>query len=144
MILARTAEERLILAKAALIKAEESRERKAKLRAERKGRGTASRGRETDSGFLAYVRRQPCEARHLGNCDGPIEAAHVRYSDAAAGSVNPGMQRKNHDRHCNPLCRFHHQSDQHKRAEKVFWARLGVDAYARAAQHYAAYKGDRP
>ena len=138
---ARSAQDRLILARAALIKAEESRERKAKLRAERKARGTVTRGRETDSGFLAYIRRQPCEARHLGDCDGPIEAAHVRYSDAAAGSVNPGMQRKNHDRHANPLCRHHHRSDQHKRRERDFWASLGKDAYATAAAHFASYRG---
>lgn len=137
---ARSAQDRLILARAALIKAEESRARKAKLRAERKQRGTVTRGRETDSGFLAYVRRQPCAARHLGNCDGPIEAAHIRYSDAAAGSVNPGMQRKNHDRHCNPLCRFHHQSDQHRRRERDFWASLGLDAYSHAADLFAAYQ----
>jgi hypothetical protein len=97
------------------------------------------RGRERDPGFLAYLRRQPCEARGLGGCEGPIEAAHIRYSDASKGSVNPGMQRKNHDRHANPLCRFHHQHDQHKRSERAFWAALGKDAYDRAAGHYAAY-----
>jgi hypothetical protein len=103
--------------------------------------GKATRGRETDPGFLAYLRRQPCEARALGGCAGPIEAAHVRYSDAKAGSVNPGMARKNHDRHANPLCRFHHQHDQHAGAERAFWARVGRDAYATAAGHFAAYRG---
>lgn len=101
----------------------------------------ADRGRVRDAGFLAYLRRQPCEARHMGDCSGAIEAAHVRYSDAAKGAVNPGMQRKNHDRHCNPLCHFHHQHDQHKRNERAFWARLGKDAYDTAAGHYAAYRG---
>ena len=95
--------------------------------------------RETDAGFLAYLRRQPCEARHLGGCDGPIEAAHIRYSDASRGARNPGLQRKNHDRHANPLCHFHHQHDQHKRSERAFWARVGADAYDTAARHYAAY-----
>lgn len=101
----------------------------------------ADRGRERDVGFMAYIRRQPCEARHLGGCSGGIEAAHVRYSDASKGAVNPGMQRKNHDRHCNPLCHFHHQHDQHKRQERAFWAALGKDAYDTAAGHYAAYQG---
>jgi hypothetical protein len=55
--------------------------------------------------------------------------------------VNPGMQRKNHDRHCNPLCHFHHQHDQHKRAERSFWSALGKDAYDTAAGHYRAYAG---
>lgn len=96
--------------------------------------------RERDPGFLAYLRRQPCEARHLGGCVGPTEAAHVRYSDASKGATNPGMQRKNHDRHANPLCNFHHQHDQHKRNERAFWSGLGKDAYDTAAGHYAAYR----
>jgi len=95
--------------------------------------------RELDKGFLAFIRRQPCGAAHLGGCSGPIEAAHIRYSSAAHGVTNPGMQRRNHDRHCNPLCRFHHQSDQHQRRERDFWADVGVDAYDNAARYYAAY-----
>ena len=139
-MIARNAEDRLILARAALIKAEESRARKAKLRAERKARGTVDRGRERDTGFLAFLRRQPCEAASIGGCSGPIQAAHIRYSDAAAGSVNPGMGRKNHDRHANPLCEAHHLHDQHRMAERAFWNRLGKDAYETAARHYAAYQ----
>lgn len=96
--------------------------------------------REHDPGFLAYLRRQPCEAAHLGDCEGPIEAAHVRYSDARRGIVNPGLQAKNHDRNANPLCRHHHQHDQHRRAERAFWSSLGKDAYERAAFHYANYR----
>jgi hypothetical protein len=95
--------------------------------------------RETDPGFLAYLRRQPCEAAHLGDCSGPIEAAHIRYSDSHHGR-NPGMGRKNHDRHCNPLCHHHHHHDQHKRAERAFWDRLGKDAYDTAARHYERYR----
>jgi hypothetical protein len=52
--------------------------------------------------------------------------------------------RKNHDRHANPLCHGHHQHDQHKRAERLFWDRVGKDAYATAAAHYAAYQGFAP
>jgi hypothetical protein len=99
--------------------------------------------RDTDAAFLAYLRRQPCEAAGLGGCSGPIEAAHIRYSEAGRGR-NPGLQRKNHDRHANPLCRFHHQHDQHKGAERAFWARLGKDAYATAERHYAAFLAGRP
>lgn len=98
--------------------------------------------RETDPGFLAWLRRQPCEAAHLGGCDGPIEAAHIRYSDFRAGSRNPGMQSKNHDRHANALCRHHHQCDQHKGNERAFWSRLGKDAYATAAASYAKYEAE--
>ena len=99
------------------------------------------RGRERDPLFLAYLRRQPCEASHLGDCDGRIEAAHIRYSDGP-GRCNPGMGRKNHDRHANPLCHHHHQHDQHKRRERAFWASLGKDAYERAAVHFAAFSGN--
>jgi hypothetical protein len=88
--------------------AEIIRKRKSKGRQRLNGRklaetntGKADRGRMRDPGFLAYLRRQPCEARHLGGCEGPIHAAHIRYSDAAKGSVNPGMQRKNHDHHAH-------------------------------------------
>lgn len=97
--------------------------------------------RERDPGFLAYLRRLPCEAHHLGGCDGPIEAAHIRYSDFRKGSTNPGAGRKNHDRNANPLCRHHHQHDQHRRSERAFWEELGKDAYDTAAKHYAAFKG---
>lgn len=97
--------------------------------------------RERDPGFLAYLRRQPCEARHLGGCEGAVQAAHVRYSDAAAGRRNPGMQRKGHDRDANPLCRAHHLDDQHQHAERFFWQRVGKDAYATAAAHFAEYQG---
>lgn len=135
-----TAQERMILAKAALIKKEQARERKTKLKAERKARGTADRGRERDNGYLAYLRRQPCEARVLGGCSGPIDPAHIRYNDGP-GRLNPGGGRKNHDRHCNPLCHHHHQHDQHKRNERAFWAAAGLDAYASAAQYYAEYQG---
>jgi hypothetical protein len=95
--------------------------------------------RERDPGFLAYLRRCPCEAAHLGGCEGPIEAAHIRFSDGANGR-NPGMGRKNHDRNANPLCRHHHQHDQHKRNERAFWLSLGKDAYATAAGHMRAYR----
>lgn len=112
------------------------RERKAKLKAQNT---KPTRGVEVDKGFLAYLRRQPCEARHLGNCEGRIEAAHIRYSDALYGR-NPGMQRKNHDRNANPLCTFHHHCDQHMRHERDFWDDLGKNAYETAAVHYAAYR----
>jgi hypothetical protein len=98
--------------------------------------------RERDPGFLAYLRRQPCEARGLGHCVSPIDPAHIRYSDASRGAFNPGMGRKNHDRHCNPLCRAHH-SMQHALNERGFWSMLGKDAYETAARHFAAYSSGR-
>lgn len=95
--------------------------------------------RQKDAKFLGFVRRQPCAAAHLGGCEGWVEAAHIRYSCAAAGVRNPGLQAKNHDRHANPLCAHHHHCDQHKRREQDFWSDVGVDAYANAARLYAAF-----
>lgn len=134
-----TAQDRLILAKAALIKREQNRARRQAIKAQRKPGGKLDRGRERDNGFLAYLRRQPCEAAALGGCSGPIDPAHIRYNDGP-GRLNPGGGRKNHDRHANPLCRRHHD-DQHSMAERFFWERLGKDAYETAAAHYAAYQG---
>ncbi|MCA0358699.1 MAG: hypothetical protein LCH78_17945 [Proteobacteria bacterium] len=148
MKLSRTIEERRALELAKKVKERESqlraRERSKHRREAKEARkkdpmSGQRQPREHDKPFLAYLRRQPCAAAHLGGCNGPIEAAHIRYSDAAAGARNPGMQAKNHDRHANPLCHAHHQHDQHKRRERDFWSALGVDAYANAARHYARF-----
>lgn len=96
-----------------------------------------TRGRDIDNGFLAYLRRQPCEARSLGGCSGPTDPAHIRFNDGP-DRQNPGGARKNHDRHANPLCRAHHDQ-QHGMNERRFWTLLDKDAYATAAKHYAAY-----
>lgn len=99
----------------------------------------ADRGRERDNGFCQYVRRQPCEARHLGGCEGPVQHAHISYR--VAGIPNSfGRSVKNHDRHGNPLCAGHHDL-QGRIGEKPFWALLGKDAYATAAAHFANYQG---
>lgn len=97
--------------------------------------------RELDVGFLAFIRRLPCIAGVMlgaGNCEGAVQAAHIRFSEHGKG-FNPGMGRKNHDRCTTPLCRHHHHDDQHKGNEQAFWNRLGVDAYDFAAALYAAY-----
>jgi hypothetical protein len=99
----------------------------------------ADRGRERNNGFLCYLRRQRCEAWTLGNCQGSSDPAHIRFNDGP-DRQNPGGARKNHDRHCNPLCRAHHDL-QHSMNERAFWERLGKDAYATAAGHFAAYQG---
>lgn len=132
-----TAEDRATIAAAARIRRDA---RKAQAKARSKS-PKADRGRERDNGFLAYVRRQPCEAAHMGGCSGPVQAAHIRYR--VFGIPNSaGGQVKNHDRHCNPLCDHHHNADQHKHREQDFWASIGKDAYATAAAHFAAYSGD--
>lgn len=154
MTLSRTLDERRALEIAKKVKARESQQR-ARGRAKQRLNTKAARKekplkdqrepRELDKPFLAFVRRQPCAAAHLGGCSGPVEAAHVRYSSAKHGARNPGMQNKNHDRFANPLCHFHHQHDQHKRRERDFWVGLGVDAYDNAARLYAEFlAGDAP
>lgn len=96
--------------------------------------------RERDPGYLAFLRRLPCIAGLIvGGCEGPVQAAHVRYSAHGKGR-NPGMGNKNHDRHANPLCAEHHLNDQHQRRESAFWSDLGVDAYDLSAALYAAYR----
>lgn len=97
--------------------------------------------RERDPLFLAYLRRQPCEAAHLGDCYGPVQSAHIRTS--IPGRPNPGMQRKADDQFATPLCTHHHIYVQHSMNEREFWKLVGKDPFEVAAQHYAAFKGDR-
>jgi hypothetical protein len=101
----------------------------------------ADRGRVRDPGFLAYLRRLSCVACWAEGIPSgaPIEAAHIRFSDAKLGRVNPGMQCKPSDRWATPLCRYHHQHDQHKRQERAFWADLGVEPGGLSMALYAAY-----
>ena len=94
--------ERAILNEANRIKRSLNRERRRNVLSSRPHE-KRSRGRERDTGFLAFLRRQPCEARHMGGCCGPIEAAHIRFNDGP-DRQNPGAGRKNHDRHANALC----------------------------------------
>ncbi|EKY30607.1 hypothetical protein HMPREF0185_00186 [Brevundimonas diminuta 470-4] len=131
-----TLEERETLQAANRIKRSLNRERRRNVLALRPHE-KRTRGRDIDNGFLAYLRRQPCEARSLGGCFGPIDPAHIRFNDGP-DRQNPGGARKNHDRHANPLCRAHHDQ-QHSGSERAFWSLLGKDAYETAAAHYAAY-----
>lgn len=133
-----TAAERAAKAVYETAKRRENRERRMKIAAARKPGGKADRGRVRDTGFLAFLRRQPCEARALGGCSGPVDPAHIRFNDGP-DRQNPGGARKNHDHHCNPICRAHHDM-QHGMSERLFWERLGKDAYATAAAHYARYQ----
>lgn len=55
--------------------------------------------RPRDLAYMRWVRQQPCLLRHLGGCDGVVEAHH-------AGESPYG--RKSPDRNCIPLCDKHH------------------------------------
>jgi hypothetical protein len=131
-MIARDAEQRLILARAALIKAEESRARKAKLKAERKARGTVDRGRERDTGFLAFLRRHPC---CVCRSPAPVDAAHIRMASPERGKLPTGMQVKPSDRYAVPLCRACHET-QHGMAEARFWSERGLDPFEIADRLY--------
>jgi hypothetical protein len=135
-----TAQERAIIRAADRIKAAQRKQAKAKIKGERRARGKADRGRVRDTAFLAYLRGLPCEARHTGGCFGPVQAAHVSYRvEGIPNSFGRGV--KNHDRHANPLCAFHHHCQHMKGDEEGFWALLGKNAYETAAKHYAEYQG---
>lgn len=127
------------------VKQAERKERRARDREARKRIGKRVEGqrrpRERDAGFLAFLRRQPCAAGHLGGCEGPVEAAHIRMSSAKHGTRNAGMQQKPHDRHATPLCRHHHQYDQHRGSEAAFWQRVGADPFVVAERLFQIYRG---
>ena len=61
---------------------------------------TAYSDRPRDLAYLGWVRQQPCLLRHLGDCDGTVEADH-------AGERPYGQ--KCGDDQALPLCRKHHR-----------------------------------
>lgn len=78
-----------------------------------------------DEAHLSFVRALPC----LSCLGGPAEAAHVRFSDASRGKVNPGMGRKD-DFYVVPLCHWCHRDGpeaQHRCNEADWWAGKGID-----------------
>jgi hypothetical protein len=62
----------------------------------------------------AFVRSLPCAVRNL-DCDGPIEAAHVRMGSDGGTGMKPS------DCYIVPLCHYHHNHEQHRLGERVFW-----------------------
>lgn len=135
-----SAADRALLYKAQQLKRQMNKGKNTALKAERRSRGKADRGRERDNGFLAYLRRQPCEAAHMGGCDGPVQAAHISYRQAGIpNSFGRGV--KNHDRHATPLCAGHHALQHSMGRERAFWELVGKDAYETAAGHYERYQG---
>lgn len=86
------------------------------------------RGRQHDEKHLAFIRTLPCVVSgvHVN-----VEAAHIRYSDAAWGKINPGHSAKPDDKWTIPLCAELHRLDpinsQHSMNERAFWERNGID-----------------
>lgn len=129
------------------LKAAERKQRRQRDREMRKRVGKRAPGqrqpRERDPGYLAFLRRQPCRIGLVapGTCAGPIQACHVRYSDAARGKRNAGVQAKPSDRYATSCCAAHH-AEQHARGnERAWWASYGLNGLDVAAQQFAEYEG---
>lgn len=86
------------------------------------------RPREHNETHLAFIRSLPSLVR--GN--GPIEAAHLRYAEAAIGKPITGMAEKPHDCWTVPLCASAHR-EQHAGSERAFWQRQGINPLIIAA-----------
>lgn len=100
----------------------------------------ADRGRVRDPGYLAFLRRQPCAVGPIG-CDGPTEAAHIRFG--LPGEPPTGLQRKPSDRRAAPLCAGHHRTGpdaQHAFGERAWWASRGIDPHQLAERLHAEYR----
>ena len=119
-----------------------NRERK-EAKAKRPKNMKASRGREIDHGFLAFLRRQPCCVGPVG-CAGHIEAAHVRFG--RPGERPTGMQRKPSDAgNTVPLCVAHHRRGrdaQHDSGERKWWEARRMDPHQISESLYKIYLGE--
>ena|SRR5689334_18757061 len=73
--------------------------------------------------YLSWLRTLPC-AVCCSNIT--VDAAHIRFSDARIGKVNPGVGNKPHDFFAVPLCRDCHD-EQHGMNEGVFWRKYDRD-----------------
>ena len=80
------------------------------------------RPRKPDNAHLEFIRTLPC----LITGKRPVEAAHVRYDDAAYGKRCVGVAEKPDDRWTVPLCPEKHR-EQHGMNEREFWAKHGID-----------------
>jgi hypothetical protein len=96
--------------------------------------------RETDPGFLTFLRGKPC---CVCGCAPPVQAAHIRMGCLTLSKRSTGMGERPSDRYACPLCPTCHLDGpgaQHKGAEEAFWRRTGIDPYAIAAALYATYR----
>lgn len=77
---------------------------------------------------LQWVRGHECAVRS-DQCDGPIQAAHVRAAGDGGTGLKPG------DDKTFPLCAFHHWQ-QHARGEGPFELQHKIDMKALAEQFW--------
>lgn len=88
------------------------------------------RGREISAEHKRVIGQLPCVAtlaRYGVEATG-VHVAHLRFSCAGFGAVNPGLQRKPDDRWCLPLSPAEHRL-QHSMGEARYWAELGLDPH---------------
>lgn len=137
-----TAQERAILRKAAEITRAKNRERRQKIKADRKPGGKQHRGRERDNAHLAFVRRLPCVATYIetGRLVYGCQAAHLRLQSAAYGKTEGG-QRKPSDCWVTPLSAEQHRIQGEVKGEVRFWGDLGVDPFV-LCQRLHSVSGD--
>ncbi len=94
-------------------------------------------------GFVATL---PCIATLIrtGRHDYAVQVAHQRFSLAAAGVTNPGLQRKSSDFRVLPLAVAEH-ARQHDGKELAYWAELGMSGEEVTALGKALHRatGDR-
>lgn len=130
-------EDRELVRKAQAIKSRINKERRQRAKAAQTPE-KRNRGRERDTGYLAFLRRQPCLT-----CQAPApnDAAHLRMASPERGKLPTGMQVKPSDRFAVPLCRTCHTT-QHSGSEARFWAERGLDPFAAADRLFAAYQGN--
>lgn len=134
-----TAEERRILAQATALKKAKRKEANKHWNA-RKPAEKRHRGRERDTGYLAFLRRQPCVCC---GAPAPSDAAHIRMANRERGKPSTGMQVKPSDRFAVPLNRACH-SIQHSGSEARFWSERGLNPFEIADRLYAQYRGQTP
>lgn len=90
------------------------------------------RGKRVKRSAHYWYMRKVCKVAGCVLCGAPAIPAHIRYSDAAAGKVNPGMGQKDDD-YILPLCSRHHTDGpdaQHASGERQWWQEQGIDPIA--------------
>lgn len=97
------------------------------------------RGRLIDRSHKAAIAQLFCVATYVrsGVELYGVHVAHLRFSNAAAGAANPGLQRKPDDRWTLPLSPNEHRR-QHAMGEAAYWAELSIIPHQLATDLWAA------
>lgn len=126
------------------LKKRQDAERRKAAKAARPKSPKASRGRERNNAYLAWLRRQPCVARHMGGCDGPVQACHIRTPSLERGKPLTGMGVKPSDRFAFSACAAHHAAQHARGNEMAWWRSIGLDPFTTAEGLFNTFNGERP